>query len=58
MNVVGGSEDVDEVKDELGIESGDEIGEDNGDEGRGNSKISTTFDNTLPFFPPAKKSLF
>jgi hypothetical protein len=48
VDVVGGSEDVvdvetgvDEVEDAFGVENGDEIG---GDGGRGNSKISTTFE--------------
>jgi hypothetical protein len=35
---------VDEVEGALGTEDGDEIG---GDEGRGNSKISTTFEYPL-----------
>jgi hypothetical protein len=45
---------VDEVEGVLGTENGDETG---GGEGRGNSKISTTFEKLL-FQPPPKNILF
>jgi hypothetical protein len=60
VDVVGGGEDVDvetgvdEVEGTLGAENGDEIG----GGGRGNSKISTTFEAPLLLFPPAKNILF
>jgi hypothetical protein len=51
VDVVGGEDvvdvletGVDEVEGALGTENGDETG---GDEGRGNSKISTTFEYSL-----------
>jgi hypothetical protein len=48
---------VDEVEGALGTEDGDEIGRDGG---RGNSKISTTFEYLLLLLsqPPPKNILF
>jgi hypothetical protein len=62
VGVEGGNEDVvevetgvDEVEGAFGTESGDEIG---GSGGRGNSKISTTFEYPLLIKPPPKNILF
>jgi hypothetical protein len=61
VDVVGGGEDVvdGDVEGALGMESGDETGDEDG--GRGNSKISTTFEYPLLQFvstPPPKNILF
>jgi hypothetical protein len=66
VDVVGGGDDdvgvletgVDEMEDAFGTENGDEIGGDEGGGGRGNSKISTTFECTPLFKPHPKNILF